>query len=88
MKLREPTSPGSSSVGQTFLHVKVQGIDDVNGNAIVVDQLGYVRQVSTRRMFSKNAMLPSAGDNWIITRMFGDWMFAVFIDLPGTEAVF
>jgi hypothetical protein len=77
--LRTPASMGTGSVS-SFLACKVLAIDSQTSTAHVVDQGGGYRAVSLRRLVGKGVGLPQAGEQWIITSLFGDWMFAAQID--------
>lgn len=76
---RASIAPGSTAVGLSYIMCKVLSIDTGTNLANVIDQVGNQRQISTTRVFGKGSSGPAVGDNWIITQIFGDWMFAVYI---------
>lgn len=70
---------GTSSL-TTYMHALVKSVD--GDKAWVTDQLGKMRQLSTTRIFGKAVVAPKVGETWLITSIFGDWMFAVCVNAP------
>ena len=79
MKLREPLGVSSAATGQNHAYARVTQINSDTKLASVIDQFGNKYQISTTRIFGKNSEGPLVGETWIISRMFGDWIFAVHI---------
>lgn len=78
VKMREPVGAGTNAIGANHMFCTVKSVE--NNFAWVKDQLQNDRKISTTRMFGKGSFPPEVGETWIITSIFGDWMFAVCIN--------
>lgn len=77
--LKQPINPGTGSTDTLFVYARVLSLDTVNQLAHVIDQLGQQRVVTLTRVFGRPGTPPAVGETWIITRMFGDWAFAMLL---------
>jgi microcystin-dependent protein len=80
VEYKQPLQAGTSAVDGMYTYCVVQDIDLTNKVAHVVDQLGNPRQVSITRSLGPAAAYPKVGENWIISRQYGDWIFAVSVN--------
>lgn len=77
--LSQPTTPGSASRGFVYKAVIIQSID---GNAAVVtDTLTKTFTISMTNMPAKG-LPPKIGEQWLVTRQFGMWAFALCLSAP------
>jgi hypothetical protein len=82
-KLRGPTSSSTSSIGQTNTFCVVRALDLDKKVAHVQTQLSNSVQVSLTRLPGKGSLLPSPGETWLISQMFGGgWMFVFCLNPP------
>lgn len=77
---KQPVSKGTSATDGLYTYCHIIDVDSTNMIAHVVDQLGNPRQLSITRSMGKQIELPKPNEDWIITRQYGDWMFAVCIN--------
>lgn len=80
-RVKTPNSPGSNSYDTSYQYCTILSVDDSTKIAHVRTQLGTMIQVSTTRTFGKASDPPAEGETWIISNMFGDWVFAVHINM-------
>lgn len=71
---------GNDSISVTYMTCTVQDIDLNNMVAHVVDSLGRALTISLTRSMGKQVAYPAIGEDWFITRQYGDWVFAVAIN--------
>lgn len=74
---KNPINPGTSAIGAIYTFAHVVDVDLTNKVAHLIDQLGNPLKASVTRSFGKQFAYPSRGEDWILTRQFGDWVFAV-----------
>lgn len=65
----------SGSIGPGFMAVVVASVDHITGTAICRDARNYAYQIRTDLVPSKTDQ-PEAGEQWIITKAYGDWVFS------------
>ncbi len=65
----------SGSVGPGFAVVYVENVDHDNFTAICRDQKNYQYQIRTDLVPGKGDR-PEAGESWVITKAYGDWVFS------------
>lgn len=77
--LSQPTTPGSASRGFAYKAVFVQSID--GNSAVVTDTLTKTFTISMRKMPAKG-IPPKVGEQWLVTRQYGMWTFALCLSAP------
>lgn len=75
----QPTYPGSASRGFAWKSVIIQGIQ--GNTAVVIDQLTKTFNVSMTNLPAKG-IPPAVGEQWIVTRQYGVWAFALCLNAP------
>jgi microcystin-dependent protein len=82
VEYKKPLGPGTSATDGLYTYCHIVDVDPINKIAHVIDQLGNPRQVSITRSMGKQLNYPAIGEDWIITRQYGDWIFAVNVNAP------
>lgn len=82
-----PTHPGSMSHGLAWNVVVVESVDPTNNVALCRDQLTKPITMPLNSMRAKG-LPPAVGEQWIITKEYGGWSFALLLNgKPGGEQV-
>lgn len=88
VQIRKTASAGTANVVSN-IYCKVLSVDPQSNVAHVIDQMGANRTISLLHLIGKTTNFPQIGETWIITSLFGNWMFAVQVSPPnniGTTA--
>lgn len=71
----KPTATSGTAAGFSNQYVKVQAIDSDTKIAHVVNQVKAQMQVSLLQTVGRGVGYPEVGETWLITSIFGPWMF-------------
>jgi hypothetical protein len=81
VQYKKPVNSGTNATDSSYMFCKVQDVDPVRQVATVTDQLGIFRQITTTRSLGKPLALPAVGETWIISNLFGEWVFSVAVNV-------
>lgn len=82
IQLKQPLTSTSSATDSIATICKVQNVDTTQMVADVVDQIGTHRKVTLKVLPGKQPAYPAAGEDWIISREYGDWIFVAAVNVP------
>lgn len=81
VQFKKPLTSTTSATDTVAVLCTVQEVDLPNLIASVVDQVGTYRKVSLKVLPGKPTAYPVAGERWVISREYGDWMFIASVGI-------
>jgi hypothetical protein len=74
-RFRQQVGTGTAAVGVANQRVLVLAVDFPTQMAFVTSSLNQQMNISMTRLPGKGSLYPAPGETWMITSLFGSWMF-------------